>query len=137
MARPARSSAGCNTAGRRVLYVQSFAQGDPYAPLGFALTAQGLYAAVKKKAEERRQEKADTFNAYLDDLVAVGSWQLMLDHFEWYVKLAKRLGIKVQPPSAVSFGKATDPSRRSVASARQSWGSRLTTASSWWEEYRS
>jgi hypothetical protein len=39
--------------GSQVLYVQSFAQGDPYAPLDFALTAQGLYAAVKKKAEER------------------------------------------------------------------------------------
>jgi len=103
-----------------VLYAQSFAQGDPYAPLGFALTAQGMYAAVKDKSEERRREKAETFNAYLDDLVTVGSWQLMLDQFETYVKVAKKFGIKVQPSKCCLFWQSDqaipdDCSRRAAA----------------------
>jgi hypothetical protein len=104
----------------KVLYAQSFAQGDPYAPLGFALTAQGMYETVKEKSEKKTQEMAETFNAYLDDLVTVGSWQLMLDQFETYVKVAKRYGIRVQPDKCCLFWQSDQPildecSRRAAA----------------------
>jgi hypothetical protein len=80
----------------RVEQVQSFAQGDPYAPLGFSLAAQEVYEAVLQRAHDEGVPTPQTFLAYLDDLTAVSDWESLLRLFVLYVEEAKKVGVEVQ-----------------------------------------